>query len=142
MTIPGMLPLPPPPPPLVQRSMYRGDAYVFPVQVFAPPQNAYPDSPSVPADITSWDMYCSLKYTVVDPDNQAVSQVSKHGGGIVFTLPKSGIALITIPSIATLYFPDAVVVVEYDVKAVDDLGNPTTVERGQLAVWPSVTHIV
>jgi hypothetical protein len=63
------------------REMFRGDSLVFRVQVFRPVLND--PSTLVPVDLTGFSMWCTLKYQVVDQDNQAVAQLTV-GSGITY----------------------------------------------------------
>ena len=48
------------------RSMSRGDSFVFDFQVMQPPPNQ-----TAPQNITGWSFWFTCKYTYVDPDNAA-----------------------------------------------------------------------
>ncbi len=128
------------PPINTQRTMFRGDALSFPVQVLTPAVPSLPNSPLVPANITGWKMWATLKFYLSDPDVRAVSQVTQTGGGIVFVQPLSGIAIVTFPTGATQNFPDGPVDLVYDVRAEDPAGNAKTIDFGTITVWPGSTR--
>jgi hypothetical protein len=131
------------------RTMSRGDSFVFDVQVLRPPPGA-PNAPPIPVNITGWRMWFTAKYQVNDPDNTAVAQVTSDptsvpaGGGIVFTQPLQGSAEITMPPLATYTFPDGPVVLVYDVQVKTNDSTPRifTVESGTLTVNPDVTRAI
>ena len=142
---------------LKRRRAIRGDTLQFEVQVFLPVPSpgtapAIVTPSYVPANITGWYMWATLKWQWPDVDTQAIAQVTSlprstpTGGSIVFTLPLQGIALVTFPAFATtLSFPDSEVEVVYDVQ-VQDTTSPvpitTTVERGVITYAPDVTRSI
>lgn len=115
----------------IAREMFRGDSLVFGVQVIRD---------GIPQDISGWRMWCTVKYFVQDPDNRAVVQLDSTTTGIDFTDPPIGKAEIAMPASATLFFPDGVVSLVYDVQVKDLLGRIFTVESGTIAVSPDVTR--
>lgn len=121
--------------------MRRGDTFVFDVQVFAPPpQFSPPGAQGGPLNITGYSMWFTAKYHTADPDQQAVTQQTVTGGGIVFTNALQGMAEITVPALATFGFPDGVTKLVYDVQIKDLQGRISTVEVGTLSVYPDVTN--
>lgn len=118
-----------------ERQMYRGDSFVFDVQVKQPTGAAI--------DITGWTMWFTAKRYVSDPDNQAVIRQDNGAlAGIVFTDAVNGKAEVTVAPIATRQFPDVEDVLVYDVQVKDLLGHVFTVEFGTLAVTPDVTRAI
>ena len=116
--------------------MYRGDSYVFDVQVFG-------DDGCTPQNIAGWSVWFTMKFYTADPDSRAVAQLtSALGGGIVITNPSIGQARVTVPPSATALFPDGDVTLVYDVQVRDLLGNIATVERGSITVIPDVTRAI
>lgn len=113
-----------------ERQMYRGDTFVFDVQVV---------KNNVPQDITGWTMWFTAKYSYPDQDSQAAVQQST-GDGIAYTFPLAGKAEITVAPIKTRGFPDGPVTLVYDVQVKDLLGSIFTVDAGTLLVIPDVTR--
>lgn len=124
--------------------MERGDSLIFNVQVLLPPTNLPPSVPVVPVaqNITGWTMWFTLKNNFQDPDSVAVSQLKSGGAGITFLQPLIGLAQVNMPAQATVGFPDAPVVLFYDVQAKDLSGNIYTVETGTVTVNPDLTRAV
>lgn len=127
---------------MLERTMYRGDTFVFEVQVFqARLFNQPEDAPTPPQNITGWKMWFTAKYSTADYDNAAVSQLDNGAlGGVVFVDPTIGRAEITMPALATLQFPDGPVALVYDVQVQDAIGRISTVEVGTLTVNPDATR--
>jgi len=130
------------------REMFRGDTFVFDVQVLRVPPGSPRGTQPLPVNITGWYMWWTLKSHYGDPDNQAIAQSTSTpsstpaGGGITFTLPLVGKAEITMASLATRQFPDGNTKLVYDVQVRDPSGNIFTVERGILVVSPDVTQAI
>lgn len=123
-----------------ERATRRGDTFVLDVQV---KRVLTAGCDAVPVDITGWMMWFTAKFYFEDYDSQAVTQrTSAPLGGIVFTEPSIGKAQITVPSSATLGFPDAEVKLVYDVQVKDLVGNIFTVEVGEWLVRPDVTRTI
>lgn len=125
--------------------MNRGDTLVFDLQVLQP----IPGSDArVPANITGWSAWFTVKRFVQDPDSFAIAQITlttstPAGGTIVFTVPVNGQLEITMPPIATRDLPDGgVSELAYDVQVKDLIGRVFTVDRGILFVDPDVTRAI
>lgn len=126
----------------VSRQMFRGDTFVFDVQVYKAPVFGQPeDSPTPPQDITGWKMWFTAKNQFPDPDRAAVVQLDNASiGGIAFIQPTNGLAEVTMSPLATYGFADGPVTLVYDVQVKDLSGRLTTVEQGTLTVYPDVTR--
>lgn len=112
-------------------TMSRGDSFVLAIQV---------QKLGVPQDITLGKLWFTAKYTYVDPDIRAVSQLTSPASGVVFTFPTAGKAVATMPPTATMNFPDGPVKLVYDVQYKDSFGIVSTVDTGTITVYPDVTR--
>lgn len=113
--------------------MFRGDTFVFDVQVF--------QANGAPADISGWTAWFTAKFYVNDPDLRAVMRQDNGDlGGIVLTQPTIGKLEVTVAPIATRGFPDGAVELVYDVQVRDNSGRVSTVDSGTLTVNPDVTR--
>jgi hypothetical protein len=137
--------------PVKRRTMTRGDTIVLDVQVLQPASSGQPAAYApqyVPANITGWFAWFTLKFYYSDLDVQAVLQATSvpastpSGGGITFTNAANGQMEITGPSIATRNFPDECVKCIYDVKVqtTDTPPRVFTVEQGEYLVYPNATR--
>jgi hypothetical protein len=123
------------------RKMRRGDAYVFDLQVFAPPP--FPSPPGVigpPQNITGWALTFTAKNNYADPDQAAVFNSNTANALITLTQPTSGLAQVTLPAANTITFPDAPYKLLYDIQGINTLAQPVTVESGILIVYPDITR--
>jgi hypothetical protein len=127
-----------------ERSMNRGDTLVFDLQVFQPIAGT---SQQVPANITGWFVWFTVKRYVQDADNMAVAAVTTTptsvppGGSITIVDAFSGKLEVTMPAAATLLLPDGgTTKLVYDVQVKDLLGRIFTVDAGTIAVTPDVTR--
>lgn len=120
-----------------KREMYRGNTFVFDVQLQRPPVGSPPDTPPQPVNLTGYFAWFSAKYHLDDPDNQAVALLtSAVGNGIVFTDVPNGKMEITMPAIATRGFPGGKTRLFYTVQVKDPSANIFVAEVGTLDVWP------
>jgi|ERR1700722_10422018 len=138
---------------LVPKRRYtnRGDTIVIDTQVLEPPVAGLPvqNPPTlVPANITGWFFWITIKYYYSDPDSLAVAQCNSTpastptGGGVTITNALNGQLEGIIPPAATLNFPDSIVECVYDIKAktTDSIPRFFTVETGTIVVRPNVTR--
>ena len=122
----------------IVREMFRGDSFIFDVQVF---QN----DGCTPQNISGWTVWFTAKRYISDADSQAVVQLGTALPltGIVLTAPTNGEAEVTIPPFATSRFPDSPTTLVYDVQVKDPLTSRVfTVEIGRLIVRPDVTRAI
>lgn len=117
-------------------TMSRGDSLVYPTTLYQQNQPV-----QIPQDLTGAKVWFTAKKYFTDPDNQAVSQVTSTGGGVVIVNPPvSGQIIVTMPFQATVNFPDADVILVYDIQIKTSGGLVLTLERGTLTVSPDATR--
>ena len=129
--------------------MLRGDSLIFAFQVgrdlttgelSSHPVMQLPPG-SVPQDLTGFRIWFTAKTTYVDPDLRAVAQLDNLAiGGVTVTNAVQGIAIVNMPAIKTAGFPDAAVMLYYDIQTKDGAGNIKTTENGSVTVFPDVTR--
>lgn len=119
-----------------KRSMYRGDTLAFVVQVLDPTYGT-------PVDITGWEFWFSVKYSVADPDAYAVfadNSASMTGNVTIVSPPVQGKVSVRMPADKTRQFPDTRALLAYDVQGKDPAGDVRTIELGTVSVFPDVTR--
>lgn len=126
----------------------RGDTLVFLVQaVLRPTSNLL--APPAPQDVTLWTIAFTAKYQDPDPDFAAVCHASTSSSDATFPAGASitvdassadGFVRVTMPPAATQGFPDAEVVLEFDVRGTDPAGVTRTIDHGHIIVSPGVTR--
>lgn len=114
--------------------MKRGDTGVFLLQV--------KDTNGNPYNITGGKVYFTAKRSPVEPDSQAVSQLSSPASGVLITDALSGKSTARMPATATVAFPDTPVVLGYDAQLVEADGTVTTFQEGALTVEPDFTRAI
>ena len=136
--------------------IYRGDSIQLKGQVYVAQQNpghylvgwytaeGQPQPPPgyVPANITGFYAWFTLKYETPDPDGNAVAQVTTGSGAIVFTLPTAGVFTVVVPAVATSTISDGRTGLVYDVQLQDLSGNIETADRGAIEVVADVTRSI
>ena len=117
--------------------MFRGDSFVFDVQVLQ-------GDGCSPQNITGWDAWFTAKEHYAVPDSQAPIRLGTLPPlvGITFTSPTEGKMEIVVPPFATVNFPDTPLCLFYDVQVRDGAGRIFTVELGTLTVRPDVTRAI
>lgn len=122
----------------------RGDTLNFLSQVvLRSPANLL--APAGPQNISGWSFYFTAKFETPDPDAAAVCQITTTpssipaGGAITTVAPLQGFVAVSMPSTATLGFPDSDVNLEWDLRGIDTFNNTNTVDRGLIVVEPRAT---
>jgi len=125
------------PPGEFDRATFRGDSFVFQVQVLQ-------GDGCTPQNITGWMAWFTAKEHYAVPDLQASIRLGTTLPltGITFTSPSEGKMEIIVPPSATVNFPDTAQCLVYDVQVKDGAGNVFTVELGTLTVRPDVTRAI
>lgn len=125
------------PPGRFDRTMFRGDSFVFEVQVLQA------DGCS-PQNITGWEAWFTAKEHYAVPDVQATIRLGTTLPlvGIVITSPFEGKMEIVVPPSATVNAPDTPLCLVYDVQVKDGAGRIFTVELGTLTIRPDVTRAI
>jgi len=117
--------------------MFRGDSFVFDVQVLQ-------DDGCSPQNITGWTAWFTAKEHYAVPDATASIRLGTASPltGIVITSPTEGKLEIVVPPQSTVNFPDTTMCLVYDVQVKDGAGRVFTVELGTLSVRPDVTRAI
>jgi hypothetical protein len=125
------------PPGEFDRTMFRGDSFVFDVQVLQ-------DDGCSPQNITGWTAWFTAKEHYAVPDATASIRLGTASPltGIVITSPTEGKLEIVVPPQSTVNFPDTTMCLVYDVQVKDGAGRVFTVELGTLSVRPDVTRAI
>lgn len=110
--------------------MVRGDTFQF---------DAVITRDSLPVDLTDGTIRMTVKWSVADPDVDAVFQLSSATSGITITDAEEGAYSVTIAHALTTSLPSKKVELPYDIQFVDVAGNVYTVLQGILTVVPDVT---
>lgn len=108
---------------------YRGDTFPFQVDV----TNA-----GNPVNIAGYQFRMTAKYTVTDPDSNAVFSITSPGY-IAITNAAQGILNITIPPSATLSLQPKIYRLPYDIQMYNDAQTVYTICSGLLTVYPDVS---
>lgn len=123
---------------------YRGDTFTLKVQVTQLPDGAPDGTFAIPVNITGYKIYFTVKRYLTDPDAYAVFQSNSADltTNVTITDALNGKATCKMPASKTVNFPDGLVVLLYDVTAIDLSGNVSTVDSGTVTIVPDVTRAV
>jgi len=115
-------------------TLIRGDTNIFDATVTLN---------SAPLDITTYDVWCTAKYSKDDTDIAALFQLTKTGGAITVVGANNNVARINIPASATLALTaDVSVFYDVQIKAAGVNGQITTVAEGTMLISRDVTRAV
>lgn len=117
-------------------AVFRGDTFT---QQFQFKRALSGTTAPVPVGLSGATIWATLKLTVVEPDNTAISQVT-IGDGVTVDNASSGLFTVTFPPASTATLPDGVTTLELDIQIRESSGRVTTVLRGELLVEPDVTR--
>ena len=116
--------------------MFRGDTFV---QQFQFKRAVLNSLAPVPVNISATTILATLKHTVVEPDNTALTQKT-IGAGITVDTGAQGLFTLTLDPVDTANLPDGVTCLVFDVQVKESGGRVTTVVRGDLMIEPDVTR--
>lgn len=120
----------------VKREMSRGDTLSFDLSLTDPLTGA-------PLLLTGAKIWFTAKNNYVDADNLAVIALDTALlGGVTILSATGGTMRVVIPPLATRSFPDGPTRVVYDVQIKNAAGAISTVESGEITVFPDVSRAI
>jgi hypothetical protein len=117
-------------------AMFRGDTFSQQFQF----KRAAPNTTTpIAVNVSAATILATLKHTVVEPDNTALTQKT-IGAGITVDTGSQGLFTLTLDPFDTANLPDGVTSLVFDVQVKESSGRVTTVVRGDLMIEPDVTR--